>query len=287
LMRTDPNTLAEAEIMRGTETWHAAKGAYVNARMSSECNHFSGLNYENQIYGDDEVIAGSGTVFFFPVGRAGVGATNGSQQSHRNAFDSCGIMLLGLPYASTGTLKVRWIFESIPPWSSNIVTLARPTSPPDHRAIAMYCNALKRLPAGCQVGANASGDWAKGISSVLKGVSGMAISSGNPYAMAGGAAGYLLADVLDSGMLEPVVYGVQGRKVSAPPRIEPANAAFYGPQLPKRKKGRKAKISPKLKQAGFGQSLKGMTAAQRREYLLREEENYLRLKRNRARKRLA
>lgn len=261
-LRPDPNLLAEAGLLRGTETWPAIKGAYMNARLTQPECPLVAAGYENPIIMLDENITVSTLNIMVVPGVPGSGATNASVALHKNAFDPMGIQLRDLPRASTFTLTCRWVIENIPSMNSPLITLARPTLGVDHRALAALMLAYKRLPAGCPVTDNASGDWIKGVAAVVKGISGMLVSSGNPYAMAGGAAGYIVGDIMDS-------YTPKAPIPQRPPRVEPQRAIVYGPQLPRRKAGQGSKRVRKKygDLQHVGGSLKGLSANERNKVL--------------------
>jgi len=215
-MRLDPSGLPQATLLRGTKTWKATQGAYVNAKMSDLSNEFKGLSYVQPLYTLDDDISGTNRVLF-PGGRPGLHGTNSSYPSHLNAFDPCGIYLFGLNPDATFTLEMRWYVETLPDPSSDLINLARSTLNYDFKALQTYMLVQKELPAGCPKGDNNSGDWISGVATIVKTLSGIAISSGNPYAAIAGAAGYIGADILDSFGKQP---SSPAPRAPPPPRVQ-------------------------------------------------------------------
>jgi len=232
MWREPPDTVAEANLLKGTRTWAAAEGAYVTCMQNSVHNPLTQLESNCLMFTQQSSPPGSGsspTIMsqFLTVPGAATSpnaSSVGFAPSKTMPYDTTGVFLTGLSYESTITVKVRFYVERAPTWTEpSLAVLASPSAGYDVKALELYAMAANVLPIAVKVNENAKGDWWRAVLSVVKAVApplGMALSPFIPAAGLVGTGIGKIAGQLDTSAGKSIAKQVQTR-VEEASKVQP------------------------------------------------------------------
>jgi len=179
--RQPPGSLAEAQLLEGSQTWDAEQGCYVVGVMNQSENEAKSPMPVASLYMTDDVTGANRdeVVTTYPAtGRKGC-IGNASVQSapvsgdvylgalsfdHIAPFNLSGAYLTGLSPQTTLQLTYKVFVERFPdPSNLDLVVLANPSSGYDACALELYANTISKMPVGVPQGENSLGDWFKGV----------------------------------------------------------------------------------------------------------------------------
>lgn len=164
-----PGTLAQAQLLAGSQTWKAKDGAYCVATMNSFENPATvphpvtvivstGEESVNEV--SDSVI-GNQPFEFSPA--SGVN-TYLSPRQVIAPYNLAGVYLTGLSPGTTLQVTVKYFIERFPTaFDTDLVVLAQPSAPFDACALEMYQRSLVHLPVGVPQGENPLGEWFRDV----------------------------------------------------------------------------------------------------------------------------
>lgn len=161
-----PHTLSQVQLLEGSVTWEAAKGAYIVPTLNSGENPpdfnrptaYMMSDQQDQYY----PLATSITGYMTQVNQFTVGASTYAAvyPEHTHNFNTKGVVLTGLNSASTFTVNVNYWIERFPHYAdSDLVVLAQPTAEHDPMALEAYARIMSIMPVGVEVSENGFGDW--------------------------------------------------------------------------------------------------------------------------------
>jgi len=194
-MRCHPQNLNEAQLLPGTLTWEAEKGAYIVPVMNSSVNPArvaSSLqplicdtdpqNVVQQSFSDPWQVMSGG---YYSSKNDSTGSHGFMAQTTRWGFipyHMCGAMLTGLNENSTFTVTVRYYVERFPSADEeDFAVMAKPSANYDPFALEFYDRMLVKMPVAVPVDQNSFGDWFNGlVKSVSSYVTPIAKAFGGP-----------------------------------------------------------------------------------------------------------
>lgn len=219
-MPQPPGTLAQAQLLAGSQTWKAKDGAYCVATMNSfenpatvpsPCSIVVATGEEGTFGVSDEVI-GNTPIEFSPA--EGVNTYVPIRQP-LSPYNMAGCYMTGLSPGTTLQVTVKYYIERFPtPTDQDLVVLAQPSAPFDACALEMYQRSMVHLPVGVPQGENPLGEWFRDVvKSVTRYTTPIfrGLSSVNPIF---GAAAKLSKEI------NKQVGGGQGKKKKPPPPIK-------------------------------------------------------------------
>jgi len=156
--RFPPASIAKAQLLFGSRSWAAEKGAYVVSRQSGEDNPVTQPSSLPLTYLTTDVNPGSTAIMYSNNNViTGVGQNWPDVYS---PFDISGVYFTGLSYTTTLTVNVRWFIERMPgPKETDLVVLATPSSPYDPLALEIYTQCLREMPPAVMLSENPLGEW--------------------------------------------------------------------------------------------------------------------------------
>lgn len=176
-----PMSPAEAMILPGSQEWDAKAGSYSIQTMTDVDNPCTFPNSELSLWTANEltipVVVNTAinspdptppTNSFFFVPRTGTATLDhdhlATNINRKTPYNKKGVIYTGLTPQSTFTLKVNWIIERIiSSQDQSLSTLAKPSPPVDHTALALYSEIVSKIPVGVQFKDNGLGDWFLGV----------------------------------------------------------------------------------------------------------------------------
>jgi hypothetical protein len=192
-MDEPPETVSEATLLPGSETWEAKYGAYIVPVMSNPNNLPSPLiNYYQSTHDDD------GTVWALPI------TSVGTQKLQRGPlaaniitpFTQQGAYFTGLTPETVLIVDAIYVVERFADdQQSDLATLSRPSTPYDAAALKLYSEIAREMPPGVRVDNNGFGDWVSGIAQVVSRVAKAASFIPGPLGLIASGVG-AVADVI-------------------------------------------------------------------------------------------
>lgn len=183
-----PASLASAQLLPGSRTWHAKEGAYVVLTQSGE-----GLRDPIEepilpIMVDPSAL--TKTTQQVDIVCPAFNATTVPAKPPLVAvhdYNLSGVWFSGLSLQSTLTVNFNVYLERFPSQTQlDLVTLASPSPRYDPLALELYSRMMDRMPVGVMVSENGLGDWFAGtIAQAAPFISKMLSSIPHPYAQAG------------------------------------------------------------------------------------------------------
>ena len=207
-----PFTAARTLYFPNSQTWEAKEGCYVVAVMANQSSPPRFLSSAQAVAtmfsenGSNYITTGT-----IPASSHVVSITTPSMWS---PFIPCGAFLTGLSTETALTVNVKYVVEYFPEASSpTMMSMAKPSSHFDPRALSMYSESSWRLPPGTPVRNNGAGEWISTVADVLKdfGVPGMG--------MVGSIGRWL--EKPSTKMLKNALIGAEDRQVSTNPWRNP------------------------------------------------------------------
>lgn len=187
--RMPPRFASEAVQLVNARTWSAIDGCYVPFVLDLGRSHFQQATAAPLILNEvDSSAPVGGPTAAFVLNIQEVNGYYKSETPLRMAgLDTVGAYFSGLSKESILTLDVRFIVEVAPTHANTtLVSLASPSSQFDPLALELYSRAVRELPPGVKVSANAAGDWWRVVSGAIKVVAPIAAKFG-PYGQAASA----------------------------------------------------------------------------------------------------
>lgn len=223
MFREPPQTVAQANLLKGTRTWAASEGAYCTCLQNSVHNPLVQLESQQILYSSLSDPLSAQTVVATQYDAMGPGAIAPNatavafEPNQVMPFDTTGCFLTGLSNATILTVKLKVYVERAPTWADpQLAVLASPSAGYDTRALELYAQVVNHLPPGVKVCENAFGDWWRAVTSILKGAAPMVGMALNPIfpgaAIVGQGIGKLIG-VTDSSV-KKVVNTAKGLSIS-------------------------------------------------------------------------
>lgn len=187
--RMPPQYANDAVQLVNTRTWSALDGCYVPFVLDLSRSHFQQATSAPLILNEVDSSAAYGTTTAaFVLNIEEVNGYYRSKSPLRMAgLETVGAYFSGLTKETVLTLDVRFIVEVAPTQANTtLVSLASPSSQYDPLALELYSRAVRELPPGVKVSANAAGDWWRVVSGAIKVASPIASKFG-PYGQAASA----------------------------------------------------------------------------------------------------
>lgn len=184
--RAAPDSIAEANLLKGTRTWDAAEGVYAVAVQNSQQNPMKlaenamclATKYSYPGVAELQPISSFSTTVINAAPALSALVPSLTQLS---PFDTTGSYFTGLSPETTLTVKLRVYVERAPSFTdSDLSVLATPSAGLDEMAMTLYSHAVSQLPVAVTVKENGIGDWFRGVVNVLKDVAGSAGTFINP-----------------------------------------------------------------------------------------------------------
>ncbi len=170
-----PNSVADAMLLPDSHQVEAKYGAYMVASFQDITNPLKSNESVVPVFEDSLTTFSSQVATTAPVilPRLGVqaGAVTGSGTALTNFIttgnytkiaptNTVGCILAGLNPSGTYNLTLTYIVETVPNLSDKaLIVLTEPPAPYDPFALELYTLISARLPPGCMVGDNDSGEW--------------------------------------------------------------------------------------------------------------------------------
>lgn len=172
-----PVRSAEATIIPGSQTYEAAKGAYVVPTMCAQTNNPS--DNEHTVFTINDPANTTNTLWAnIYDGGADLLPKVYDYGNVVSPFFVSGSYFTGLPAGSKLKITAIWYLERfVDATNADLVVMAHPSPFYDPVAMEIYSKTAQRLPHGTSVKNNADGDWIKSIADILAtfGVPGMPI----------------------------------------------------------------------------------------------------------------
>jgi hypothetical protein len=159
-----PTNQSDAQLFPNARTWGAIDGVYSVATLNTINNPFTqnlpGTAGIISMFTEDELIAGDGTLAYFPPQNAPC--------NRQLPYDCHGAIFAGLSPQTTLQLTVRYYWELIPDVSDPMMlVMAKPSPCVDPLALQLYSRALEHLPVAVPVSENPLGEWFDTVMDVL------------------------------------------------------------------------------------------------------------------------
>lgn len=220
--RTAPVNLAEANLLPGTQEWHASEGFYAAIPLltmgsAAALTPSSGvvlLDADPQSGLVQEIRAGSPVVANTTSSDGNVSVTGPVAFCNVAAAHTFTALFSNLSEQTSLVLRVRYILERYPnDQEPSIVVLASPTASYDPFAFELYTQILQELPIACMVKENAETTWWQKVASVIGSIAGPLISA-IPHPVAKVVGGAITAAT-------PIVAGIPAPTVNQKPKSLP------------------------------------------------------------------
>jgi len=244
-IRPPPGTAQDAMLYNDSVDWPAKEGCYVVSSFADE-NLPTYVGYTvpylllNQTDDVESVVTDVGIntdPIFIGSASFATPTTGGYAPAMRiSNIDLSTSMFTGLNPQASFNLTVHYYFESFPAIGEpDILVLAQPSAVFDPLAIAIYSEAVQRLPVAVPVGMNPTGEWwaevIKAAAEALSPVVGAFAPEFLPLLAAGSVGLQSYARGTDK--KKKVKVQVVQPAARPPPRLPPRTAANY-PRLPAR-----------------------------------------------------
>lgn len=173
-----PTNIADADLLPGTRSWEAMKGAYVVSRFNtSKAPRFSN-NFAQPLMIDS--YTSNNTSLYHTVSTpTSITYGGGTTPPTAYVYDSCvwnnqdmsGIYFSGLNAQDVITVNYNVYIERFPTISDlNLIVLATPSPQMDDAAMSLYSAISREMPVGVPQEENGLGDWFSGIVNTISSV---------------------------------------------------------------------------------------------------------------------
>lgn len=171
----NPTNIADVELLPGTRSWEASKGAYVVSRFNTSKAPRYSNNFAQPLMIDS--YTSNNTSLYHNVSTpVSITFTTGTTPATGYNFDSCvwnnqdmsGAYFSGLNLQDVITVNYNVYIERFPTISDlNLIVLATPSPQMDDAAIALYSAVSREMPVGVPQAENGLGDWFLGIANTI------------------------------------------------------------------------------------------------------------------------